>query len=340
MNEDRLLSPKNSSQDQFIDAALRPQQWEKYIGQEKIKTHLKITIDAAKKRTEALEHVLLHGPSGLGKTTLANLIAREMGAQIHSTSGAAIEKVGDLAAILTNLSAGDVLFIDEIHRLNKLIEEILYPAMENRILDIILGKGPSARTIQLELQPFTLIAATTRIGLLSSPLRSRFGITAHLEFYTPQEIQKIIENSARVLGITIDPEALALIARSSRATPRIANRLLKRVRDFAEVKDHNKITPAVTQEALALLEIDEQGLEPADRKILRTIIEKFSGGPVGIQTIAAATSEDEGTIEDVYEPYLLQLGYLARTARGRVATESAYKHLGVKPPIQNQEKMF
>ncbi|KKR09908.1 MAG: Holliday junction ATP-dependent DNA helicase RuvB [Parcubacteria group bacterium GW2011_GWA2_39_18] len=342
-NEKVLIrQPADQSQDnnldRSIDTILRPKKWEHYIGQEKVKAHLKIAIDATKKRSEALEHVLLYGSSGLGKTTLANIIARELGSQFHSTSGAAIEKVGDLAAVLTNLGAGDVLFIDEIHRLNKLIEEILYPAMENRVLDIILGKGPSARTIQLELQPFTLIAATTQAGKLSAPLRSRFGLSAHLEFYNTQEIQKILENSSRLLNINIEPDALEIIAASSRATPRIANRILKRVRDFAEVKGKDLIEANLTKEALDLLEIDKKGLEATDRKILNTIIEKFSGGPAGVQAIAAATNEDENTIEDVFEPYLMQLGFLMRTSRGRVVTDLGYKHLGLENMNKNNQQ--
>ena len=279
-----------------------------------------------------MEHLLLGGPAGLGKTSMAHLIARESNTNIRVTSGAVIERVGDLASILTNLLPGDILFIDEIHRLSKLVEEILYPALESRTLDIIIGKGPSARTIQLELPPFTLIAATTRIGLLSSPLRSRFGISFRLDFYSEEDIQKIIKRSARILGVAIEEDACARIARSSRFTPRVANRLLKRVRDYAEVHNHSVITHDVAGRMLDLLNIDEYGLEEMDRRILSTLIHTFNGGPAGLQAIAAAASEEESTIEEVYEPYLMQLGFIERTPRGRVAMEKAYHHLGIKAP--------
>ena len=332
-------SPKKRSEDLSLDLALRPRNFDEYIGQDKVKTNLKILIEAAKKRGDPLEHVLFYGPAGLGKTTLAHLIAKELNAQIKITSGPAIEKVGDLASILTNLSAGDVLFIDEAHRLNKLIEEVLYPAMENRALDIIIGKGPSARTIQLELPSFTLVAATTRAALLSSPLRSRFsGGTFRLDFYNQAEIEKIIKRNSEILGVQIDAESIPLIASRSRFTPRIANRLLKRARDYAEVKGPpaggGKITTHLAGEALKLLEIDELGLEAVDRKILETIIKKFGGGPVGIGTISASVMEEEDTIEEIYEPYLIQLGFLDRTPRGRLATPLAYEHLGLNPPTQ------
>ena len=329
------MSTKQSSQDKdnkedvSFDAALRPQHWEEYVGQERIKKNLRILIDAAKKREEPLEHVLISGPAGLGKTSLAHLIAREMHSSIRISSGPAIERVGDLASILTNLLPRDILFIDEAHRLNKVVEEVLYPAMESRTLDIIIGKGPSARIIQIELPPFTLIAATTRIGLLSGPLRSRFGGTFRLDFYAEAEIEKIMARSAKLLNVKIEPAALERLARSSRSTPRTANRLLKRARDYAQVHGDGTVTDSSAQKVLGLLEIDGQGLEPMDRRILELIITGFHGGPVGLQTIAAASSEDEGTIEEVYEPYLMRVGLIERTPRGRVATEAAYKHLGL-----------
>ena len=298
------------------------------------KKNLRILIQAASERKESIEHLLFYGPAGLGKTTLALLIAKELGAQIKTTSGPAIERVGDLASILTNLSPGDILFIDEVHRLNKTIEEVLYPAMESRSLDIIIGKGPSARSIQLELPPFTLIAATTRVAMLSSPLRSRFsGGTFRLEFYTNEEVKKIITRSAGILGMEISGDSAEEIAKRSRYTPRIANHFLKRCRDFAQVHGGSGIDLNFAKKALDLMEIDELGLNNHDRRILNVLIEKFKGGPVGLQTLAAATSEDEATIEDVYEPFLLQLGFIERTPRGRIATENAYKHLG-QPQIQ------
>lgn len=318
-----------------LDLTLRPKRWDEYIGQERIKKNLRILIDAAKKRGEPLEHLLFSGPPGVGKTSLAYLVAKEMSSSIRVTSGPAIERVGDLASILTNLVPGDILFIDEAHRLNKMIEEVLYPAMESRKLDIIIGKGPSARTIQLELPPFTLIAATTRIGLLSSPLRSRFGGTYRLDFYTEEEIGKILHRSAKILGVPIEEGAIKMISRASRFTPRVANRLLKRSRDYAEVNGNGIITDKVAAKTLELLEIDELGLESMDRRILKIIIEGFGGGPVGIQAIAAASSEDESTLEEVYEPYLMQLGFIERTPRGRIATERAYQHLGLTFSRQN-----
>lgn len=312
----------------FLDQALRPSVWDDYIGQKNIKENLRILLTAAAERKHPPEHLLFYGPPGLGKTTLAHLIAKEIGAQIKVTSGPAIEKVGDLASILTNLSPGDVLFIDEIHRLNKAIEEVLYPAMESGQLDIIIGKGPSARTIQLELPPFTLIAATTRIALLSSPLRSRFGGGVfRLEFYTNEEIEEIIKRSAKILGVDVEKTASKEIAKRSRFTPRTANYLLKRARDFAQVTK-DKLSKDTVDKALALLGIDELGLGNSDRSLLSTLIEKFGGGPVGLNTLAAALSEEQATIEEVHEPYLLQLGLLERTPRGRQATPKAYEHLG------------
>ncbi len=321
-----------NNNDKFLDATLRPQKWRDYIGQERIKNNLKILLTAAKERGHPPEHLLFYGPAGLGKTTIANLVAKELEAQIKITSGPAVLKVGDLASILTNLSSGDILFIDEVHRLNKLIEEMLYSAMESGSLDIIIGKGPSARTIQLELPPFTLIAATTRIALLSSPLRSRFsGGTFRLEFYSVDEIKKIIKRSADILNVEIEDDAAFEIAKRSRSTPRAANHFLKRCRDFAQV-NKKPLNADCVKEALSLLEIDDKGLGQADRELLKTIITKFNGGPVGLNTLANAISEEEATIEDVYEPYLIQLGFLERTSKGRVATPHAYEHLGLKLP--------
>ena len=322
--------------DTNLDYTLRPSLWDDYIGQETIKKNLKILLTAAKERNHPAEHILFYGPPGLGKTTLAHLIAKETGRAMKTTSGPAIEKVGDLASILTNLSAGDILFVDEIHRLNKTIEEVLYPAMESGVLDIIIGKGPSARTIQLELPPFTLVAATTRIALLSSPLRSRFGGgTFRLEFYSDEEIAQIITRSAKILGVTIDTEAVLEIAKRARFTPRTANYFLKRCRDYAQVhkKDLDKKTVFL---ALSLLGIDELGLSESDRTTLTTIIEKFDGGPVGLGTLAAATSEEDATIEEVIEPYLIRLGLLERTPRGRTATKKAYEHLGFEFPSEKK----
>ncbi|MDX1535244.1 MAG: Holliday junction branch migration DNA helicase RuvB [Candidatus Spechtbacterales bacterium] len=329
-------SGKQKSEDRLLDSTLRPAVWEEYVGQEKAKEKLRIFIDATKKRNEALDHTLLYGPPGLGKTTLAHLIAKELGVNIKITSGPAIEKVGDIASILTNLSPYDVLFIDEVHRLNKNIEEVLYPAMEQSTLDIILGKGPSARTIQLELPPFTLISATTRAGLISAPLRSRFGITARLNFYENNELKQILERSSDILGTKIDSAALEEVAKRSRKTPRVANRLLKRVRDYAEVKHKGKITEKAANEGLEMLEVDHMGLEPTDKKILEIIINKFNGGPVGVQTLAAGAFEEADTIEEVYEPYLMQIGFIERTPRGRMATPAAYEHLGLEVPRNNR----
>ncbi len=315
--------------DHGIDQALRPAVWADYVGQGKIKNNLRVIIDAAGKRGEAMDHILLSGPAGLGKTTLAYLIGRELNASVKTTSGPALEKMGDLAAILTNLEPNDVLFIDEAHRINRLIEEVLYPAMESRKLHLIIGKGPSARTISLDLPAFTLIAATTRENLLSQPLRSRFGATFRLEFYSPEDIESIIRRSANILGVKTDDAAIGILAKASRATPRIANRLLKRARDYAEVHGNGTIDEKTSEKALELLDIDDRGLEPHDRKLLTIIIEKFGGGPVGVGTLAAALNEERGVIEDIYEPYLMALGFLQRTPGGRIALPAAYDHLAI-----------
>ena len=325
------------------ESSLRPKTLAEYIGQEKAKENLSIFIQAARKRQESLDHVLLHGPPGLGKTTLAGIIAQEMGVNIRITSGPAIEKPGDLAALLTNLNEGDILFVDEIHRLNRSVEEILYPAMEDYALDIIVGKGPSANSIRLDLPHFTLIGATTRAGQLSAPLRDRFGVTLRLELYTPEELAKIVTRSAGILNCDIVPEGAYEIARRSRGTPRIANRMLRRVRDFADVKADGVITKAVADEALCALEIDYLGLDPVDRRMMAAIIDNYNGGPVGLETLAATIGEESVTLEDVYEPYLMQLGFLTRTPRGRCVTQKAYQHLhkpipggSVKEPLMDQ----
>lgn len=328
-----------SGKGRTLDQALRPENWAQYIGQSGIKENLRILLTAAKGRNHQPEHVLLYGPPGLGKTTLAHLMAKEIGANLRSTSGPAIERVGDLASILTNLSPGDVLFIDEIHRLNRVIEEILYPAMEAGVLDIVIGKGPSARTVQLELPPFTLISATTRISMLSAPLRSRFsGGTFRLQYYTVMEIAEILKRSAQILGIKADHDSMTEIARRSRATPRTANYLLKRARDFAEVSGE-PLNIKTVKKALAMLEIDEGGLNQIDRDILSLVIDKFKGGPVGLKTIAASLSEEEDTIEEVHEPYLMQLGLIERTPRGRTVTKKGYEHMGEELP-QTQKPMI
>lgn len=325
----RIMTAEKEVEDSKIETSLRPLSLNEYIGQEKAKEHLRIYIDAAKERGEALDHVLFYGPPGLGKTTLAGIIAHEMGVHMKVTSGPAIEKPGEMAAILNNLQEGDVLFIDEIHRLNRQVEEVLYPAMEDFAIDIVIGKGSAARSIRLDLPHFTLVGATTRAGLLTAPLRDRFGVVHHLEFYTPDELQTIIIRSAGVLGVEIDKEGAYALAQRSRGTPRLANRLLKRVRDFAQIKYDGVITKEVADFALDLLDVDKYGLEQTDRNILLTIIEKFAGGPVGLETLAAAIGEDSGTLEDVYEPYLIKNGFLNRTPKGRVATDLAFAHLGI-----------
>ncbi len=331
-DDNKIISSEEKEEEKSFEVSLRPKRLNEYVGQNKIKENLEIFMEAARRRKEPIEHVLLYGPPGLGKTTLAHIIASEMGSSIKVTSGPAIEKTGDLAAILTNLQEGDILFIDEIHRLNKNIEEILYPAMEDYALDIIIGKGPSARTLRLDLPRFTIIGATTRVGMLSHPLRDRFGNIYRLNFYEPNDIEKIIERNSKILKVKAYPEAIIEIAKRARRTPRIANRLLKRVRDFAEVKADGTLTKDISHESLNALEVDHLGLDEIDRRILKTIIEKFGGGPIGVNTLAAATFEETDTIEEMYEPYLMQIGFLHRTPRGRIATEDAYRHLGLNPP--------
>ena len=327
--KDRIITSDFKQEDALIETKLRPQSIDTYIGQQKVKETLKVYIEAAKMRNEPLDHVLLYGPPGLGKTTLSNIIANEMGVNIKTTSGPAIERAGDMAAILNSLNEGDILFIDEIHRLNRTIEEVLYPAMEDFSLDIMIGKGPSSKSIRVDLPKFTLIGATTRIGLLTNPLRDRFGVISRLEMYNPDELKHIIKRSANVLEVDIEDEGALEIARRSRGTPRIANRLLKRVRDFAQVRYDGNITKTVADETLNLLDVDKLGLDPIDQKILKTIIEKFSGGPVGLDNLAVSIGEESDTIEEVYEPYLIQLGFIKRTPRGREITNIGYKHFGI-----------
>jgi Holliday junction DNA helicase RuvB len=337
-DDGRPLDPGATNEDEQFDRTLRPRSLDDYVGQEQVRQNLGILLEAARRRGEPVEHVLLSGPPGLGKTTLANIIANELGVAIRTTSGPAIDHAGALASILTNLNDRDILFIDEIHRLNATVEEALYPAMEDFAFDIVLGKGAGATSARLPLARFTCVGATTRQGLLSAPMRDRFGASYRLDFYTHAELEKIVKRSARILALEIDEEAAAELAKRSRGTPRIVNRLLRRVRDYAEVRADGKATLAVTHQALAMLEIDELGLEPLDRRILETMIQKFRGGPVGLDTIATALSEEPETIEDVYEPFLMQNGFLARTPRGRVATELAYRHLGLEPPAGGPEQ--
>jgi Holliday junction DNA helicase RuvB len=332
MTDDRIVTATRVDEDAQYEAGLRPRVLDEYIGQDRVRENLQVSIAAARHRGEALDHVLLYGPPGLGKTTLAYVIAHEMGAAVRSTSGPVLEKPGDLAAILTNLAEREVLFIDEIHRMSPVIEEILYPALEDYELDIMIGQGPSARSVKVPLQQFTLIGATTRAGLLTSPLRSRFGIVHRLEFYAPGDLEEIVRRSARILAVPIEDAAAGEIARRSRGTPRIANRLLRRVRDFAQVRAEGTITNDVAHAALKLLEVDEYGFDEVDRKLLRTIIDKFGGGPVGVNSIAAAISEEKDAIEDIYEPFLIQIGFLDRTPRGRVATPRAYGYFGLEAP--------
>lgn len=339
-DEERVIAPEYTTDDNDIETSLRPHSLDEYIGQEKAKDNLKIYIEAAKNRREALDHVLLYGPPGLGKTTLAGIVANEMGVQIRVTSGPAIEKPGDLAALLTSLNDGDILFIDEIHRLSRSIEEVLYPAMEDFALDIIIGKGPSARSIRLDLKKFTLIGATTRAGQLSAPLRDRFGVILRLELYSPKELARIVKRSAGILGIDAEDDGALEIASRSRGTPRIANRLLKRARDYAQVMGNGIIDVESAQDALERMEIDELGLDLVDRNLLRAMIENYNGGPVGLDTIAAMIGEEAVTIEDVYEPYLMQLGFLARTPRGRKVTPLGYRHLGLEPVGEDTQATF
>ncbi len=336
MTDDRLVATTRVEEDAQYEAGLRPRRLDEYIGQDRIRENLQVSIAAAKQRNEPLDHVLLHGPPGLGKTTLAYVIGNEMGVPVRATSGPAIEKPGDLVGIVTNLKRDEVLFIDEIHRMSPAVEEILYPALEDYEVDIVIGQGPSARTVKIPVEHFTLIGATTRTGLLTSPLRSRFGISHRLEFYTPADLEEIVRRSAKILGVPIDDAAAVEIARRARGTPRIVNRLLRRVRDYAQVRAGGTITLDVAHAALKLLEVDENGFDEVDRKLLRTIIDKFAGGPVGLNTIAAAISEEQDAIEDIYEPYLIQIGFLDRTPRGRKATALAYGYFGLVAPVEQR----
>jgi len=337
----RLVAPQPASpSEESIERALRPRALDEYVGQQRVREQLEIFIQAARGRGESLDHVLLFGPPGLGKTTLAHIVAREMGVQLRQTSGPVLERPGDLAALLTNLERNDVLFIDEIHRLSPVVEEILYPALEDFQIDILIGEGPAARSVKLDLQPFTLVGATTRAGMLTNPLRDRFGIVARLEFYTPDELARIVARSARLLNTTATADGAAEVARRARGTPRIANRLLRRVRDYAEVKAGGVIDAQVAEAALAMLEVDPQGLDLMDRKLLEAVVHKFDGGPVGVDSLAAAIGEERDTIEDVIEPYLIQHGYLQRTPRGRMATQTTWRHLGLAPPPRAQSGLF
>ena len=332
MEEARVLAPSATREDDLAEASIRPKRLDDYLGQQPVREQLKIAIEAAKGRGEAMDHVLIFGPPGLGKTTLSHVIANELGVNLRTTSGPVIERAGDLAALLTNLQPHDVLFVDEIHRLSPIVEEVLYPAMEDFQIDIMIGEGPAARSIKLDLPPFTLVGATTRAGLLTGPLRDRFGIVQRLEFYTPEELTRIVRRSASILDIACAPEGAGEIATRSRGTPRIANRLLRRARDYAQVRAGGQITKQAADEAMDMLRVDPQGFDEVDRRMLRMIIENFEGGPVGVESLAAALSEERGTLEDVIEPYLIQQGYLVRSARGRMATARAYQHLGLTPP--------
>ncbi|WP_374321190.1 Holliday junction branch migration DNA helicase RuvB [Pseudoxanthomonas kaohsiungensis] len=340
MNEPRILTAGATREDDVAEASIRPKRLGEYLGQQPVREQLGIYIEAARRRTEALDHVLIFGPPGLGKTTLSHVIANELGVNLRVTSGPVIEKAGDLAALLTNLQPHDVLFIDEIHRLSPVVEEVLYPAMEDFQIDIMIGEGPAARSIKLDLPPFTLIGATTRAGLLTAPLRDRFGIVQRLEFYTPEELTRIVRRSAQILGIDCEAGGAGEIARRARGTPRIANRLLRRVRDYAQVKAAGHIDAGVAGAAMAMLKVDPEGFDELDRRMLRTIIEHFDGGPVGVESLAASLSEERGTLEDVIEPYLIQQGFLVRTARGRMATAKAYRHLGLVAPAREAGELF